>query len=162
MANNEIEDDVVVTLHYTLRDPSGTVLDKSDADDPLLYLHGHENIVPGLEDSLAGRTVGEKLDVVVPPEQGYGPKSGNTERVPKDQMPPDIEVGMELLAEDEDGDVSPFWITAIEGDEVVVTEDHPLSGVTLHFAVEVVAIRAATREELEHGHPHGPDGHGHH
>jgi len=162
VAVTEIEDDVVVTLHYTLRDPSGELLDQSDADDPLLYLHGHENIVPGLEDALAGRAVGEKLDAVIPPEQGYGPKSGESERVPRSAMPPDVEIGMELLAEDEEGDVSPFWIVGIEGDEVLVTQDHPLAGVTLHFSVEVIAMRPATKEELEHGHPHGPDGHGHH
>lgn len=162
MSVTEIEDDVVVTLHFTLKDPTGRELDRADSEDPLVYLHGHENIVPGLEDALVGRHVGDSFEVVIVPEQGYGAKTDETERVPKDEMPEDIEVGMELLAEDDDGDAMPFWIVAIEGDEVVLSPDHPLAGVTLHFAVEVVAMRAATKEELEHGHPHGPDGHAHH
>lgn len=162
MAESIVRDDVVVSLHYTLRNAKGEVLDKSDAKEPLIYLHGHENIVPGLEEALDGKKVGDKVKAVVAPEDGYGEKSGEVERVPRDAMPEDIEVGMDLLAEDEDGEVMPFWVVAIEGDEVVVTPDHPLAGVELHFDCEVVALRDATREELEHGHPHGPDGHGHH
>ncbi len=162
MAESIIREDVVVSIQYTLRDAKGQVLDTSDASEPLVYLHGYENIVPGLEDALDGKKVGDKVKAVVAPEDGYGEKTGEVERVPRDAMPPDIEVGMDLLAEDEDGDVIPFWVVAIEGDEVVVTPDHPLAGVELHFDVEVVALRAATKEELDHGHPHGPDGHGHH
>lgn len=162
MSVTEIEDDVVVTIHFTLTDPSGQTLDRADADDPLVYLHGHENIVPGLEDALVGRQVGDAFQVVIAPEQGYGTKTGETERVPRDEMPEDIEIGMELLAEDDDGDAMPFWIVALEGDEVVLSPDHPLAGVTLHFDVQIMSMRAATKEELEHGHPHGPDGHAHH
>lgn len=162
MAETIIRDDVVVSLHYTLRNAKGDVLDKSDANEPLIYLHGHENIVPGLEDALAGKKVGDKVKAVVSPEDGYGEKTGEVERVPRDAMPEDIEVGMDLLAEDEEGEVMPFWVVAIEGDEVVVTPDHPLAGVELHFDCEVVSVRTGTKEELEHGHPHGPDGHGHH
>lgn len=162
MAEAIIREDVVVSLQYTLRDAKGVVLDQSDASEPLLYLHGHENIVPGLEDALTGKKVGDKVKAVVSPEDGYGEKSGEVERVPRDAMPEDIEVGMDLLAEDEEGEVMPFWIVAIEGDEVLVTPDHPLAGVELHFDVEILAVRAATGEELKHGHPHGPDGHGHH
>lgn len=162
MAETIIREDVVVSIHYTLRDAKGQVLDSSSGGEPLVYLHGHENIVPGLEDALEGKSIGDKVAAVVAPEDGYGEKTGEVERVPRDAMPPDVEVGMDLLAEDEDGEVIPFWVVAIEGDEVVVTPDHPLAGVELHFDVEVVALRKATGEELDHGHPHGPDGHGHH
>lgn len=161
MADGMIRDDSVVALQYVLRDPAGTILDQSEADDLLTYLHGHENIVPGLEDALTGKKVGDKIEAVVAPEDGYGEASGELERVPKSSMPEDVEVGMDLLAQDPDGEVVPFWVTAIEGDEVVVTPDHPLAGVTLHFSVEVMSVRAATAEEIEHGHPHGPDGHHH-
>ena len=162
MAEAIISEDSVVTLQYVLRDGAGAILDQSEPDDLLVYLQGHENIVPGLENALLGKRVGEKVDVVVSPEDGYGAATGEVERVPMSSMPPDVSVGMDLLAQDPDGDVVPFWVCGIEGDEVIVTPDHPLAGVTLHFSVEIMDVRPATAEEIEHGHPHGPDGHGHH
>lgn len=161
MAEALIRDDSVVTLKYVLKNDAGEILDQSEGDDLLVYMHGAENIVPGLESALTGKKVGDKVDAIVKPEDGYGEASGESERVPKSAMPPDVEVGMDLLAQDPDGEVIPFWVKGIEGDEVIVTPDHPLAGVTLHFSVEIVEVREATQEEIEHGHPHGPDGHGH-
>ena len=155
----------VVTMHYTLKNERGEVLDSSEGQDPLAYLHGAGNIVPGLEAQLAGKAVGSKLDAVVAPVDGYGEKTGpGPQPVSRSQFPRgmEIEEGMVFTAEDENGDQTPVWISAVEGDMVMVDRDHPLAGVTLHFSVEVVAIRDATTEELAHGHPHGPDGHDHH
>ena len=156
---------VVVGLHYTLKNAAGEVLDKSEPDAPMVYLHGHDNIVPGLERKLSGRAVGDTLHVVVAPEDGYGDRDPRGEqKVPREAFPPDapLEAGVQLAVRDASGDLVPLWISKVEGDVVHVDLNHPLAGETLHFDVEVLSLRAATAEELEHGHPHGADGHDHH
>lgn len=155
----------VVSIHYTLKSDDGEVIDSSEGFEPLAYLHGSGNIVPGLEESLLGHAVGDEFSVSVPPEAGYGLRDEEgVQSVPRDAFPADaeLEVGMRFAAEAPDGEVRPVWIAEVEGDTVTVDFNHPLAGSTLHFAVRVAAIRDATPEETEHGHPHGPDGHHHH
>jgi FKBP-type peptidyl-prolyl cis-trans isomerase SlyD len=159
-----IGDGKVATFHYTLTGDNGEVLDSSDGRDPLAYLHGAGNIVPGLERKLEGKQEGDKFDAVVAPEDGYGVREGAPQPVARSQFPKGvpIEKGMMFQAQTPDGEVVPLWVDKVDDETVWVDENHPLAGVTLHFAVEVVGVRDATESELEHGHPHGPDGHGHH
>lgn len=154
----------VVSLHYTLTDDDGRVLDSSSGGDPLHYLHGADNIVPGLEQQLSGKAVGDSLKAVVPPELGYGERIGAPRPVPREAFPEDIELeeGMQIVAQGPDGDVIPLWIVGVDDQEVLVDRNHPLAGVTLHFDVKVMAVRDATAAELAHGHPHGHDGHDDH
>lgn len=164
-AESPIATDMVVGIHYTLKNGAGDVLDSSSGADPLLYLHGHDNIVPGLERKLTGKAIGDKLNVTVQPADGYGERDPRGEqRVPREAFPADVtlEQGMQLALRDPSGAVVPLWIARVEPDVVHIDLNHPLAGEVLHFDVEVVSIRAATSEELEHGHPHGPDGHEHH
>jgi FKBP-type peptidyl-prolyl cis-trans isomerase SlyD len=160
-----IADGQVVIMQYTLRADDGEVLDASTADEPMAYLHGAENIVPGLEKALTGKGVGYKGKVVVEPAEGYGEREdAEPDAIPRRAFPPemDIEPGMTFMAEGPNGEHAPIWVLAVEDDKVIVDSQHPLAGRTLHFEVEVVGIRNATEDELAHGHPHGPDGHGHH
>jgi FKBP-type peptidyl-prolyl cis-trans isomerase SlyD len=165
VSESTIAADKVVGLHYTLKNAAGEIVDSSAESDPLFYLHGHENIVPGLERKLTGRTVGEKLNVVVQPADGYGERDARGEqKVQREAFPADVtlEPGMQLALRDPSGAIVPLWIARVEDDVVHVDLNHPLAGEVLTFDVEVVSVRAATGEELEHGHPHGPDGHDHH
>ncbi len=160
-----LEEGRVGLLVYTLRNEAGEVLDQNDSSDPLPYLHGAQNIVPGLEDALAGAEVGDRLSVEVPPEKGYGPHDGSPlVEVPRDQFPPGQEImpGMHFFAQGPDGHVV-IWVKEVEADLVRVDQNHPLAGVALSFEVEVVGIRDSSDDEKAHGHPHGPDGtSGHH
>src|SRR5438445_11949503 len=153
----------VVTLQYRLTGEDGKLLDESDPEG-MEYLHGADNIVPGLERKITGRVVGDKLSVVVTPEEGYGTRVGGPQRVPRDSFPDDVdlEVGMQFLAEGAGGKPMPVWVVGVTPTEVEIDANHPLAGVTLSFEVEILAIRAATADELAHGHPHGPEGHHHH
>ena len=160
-----IADGQVVTMHYTLKADDGEVLDASTPEEPMMYLHGAENIVPGLEKALTGKAVGYKSKVTVSPAEGYGEREDEEpEAIPRKAFPPDmtIEPGMTFMAEGPDHEHAPIWVVAIEGDKILVDSQHPLAGKTLHFDVEVIEIRAATKDEMDHGHPHGPDGHHHH
>jgi FKBP-type peptidyl-prolyl cis-trans isomerase SlyD len=155
----------VVALSYTLKNLEGEVLDSAERGDPLHYLHGAENIVPGLEQALDGKSVGDKVSAEVPPELAYGPRQGTgPQSVPRDAFPPDAEIeeGMAFTVENEEGEELDLWVVGVEADQVLVDMNHPLAGVTLCFDVEVLAIRDSTPEEQHHGHPHGPDGHHHH
>ena len=152
----------VVGLHYTLHDDAGTWLDGSAGSDPLYYLHGADNLVPGLESALEGHKIGDKLSVVVAPEDAYGQRQGpGPQAVPRDAFPDDAEIeeGMPFCVENEEGDEIELWVSRVEDNQVFVDVNHPLAGLTLHFEVEVMGIRDATLEEQMHGHPHGPDGH---
>ena len=160
-----IADGLVVVLNYTLSSDDGEVIDSSTADDPMAYLHGADNIVPGLEQALTGKTVGFKGKVIVEPEDGYGEREDlPPEAVPRTAFPAEVEIatGMQFMAEGPNNTHAPIWIAGIEGDQVFVDSQHPLAGVTLNFEVEVLDVRPATEDEMNHGHPHGPDGHGHH
>jgi FKBP-type peptidyl-prolyl cis-trans isomerase SlyD len=154
----------VVALHYTLRDDQGVLIDGSADEDPLYYLHGGENIVPGLESALEGHKIGDKLSVTVLPDDGYGPREGpGPQAVPREAFPDDAELeeGMPFSVENEDGEEIELWISRIEEAEVFVDVNHPLAGVTLCFDVEVMSIRDATIEEQMHGHVHEPGSNGH-
>lgn len=152
----------VVSIHYTLT-VDGEVVDTSSGAEPLEYLHGAGNIVPGLEAAMNGKQVGDKFSVAVEPGDGYGDIEGDPRAVPRTAFPADVEpeVGMQLFLRGPDGEPFPVWIAEVGDDEVLLDPNHPLAGETLHFDVEVVGIRAATKDEVEHGHPHGPDGHHH-
>lgn len=160
----KIADNAVVSIEYVLRDDEGDVIDSSEGDEPLAYIHGHEQIVPGLEAALAGKAKGDAVDAKIAAKDGYGERDDERiMRIGKTELPPGMEpqVGMEIGAEDEDGDHIPFWITEIGETEITLDGNHPLAGKTLHFAVKVVDVREATKEELSHGHVHGAGGHHH-
>lgn len=159
-----IKNDLVVAIQYELKNDNGEVLDASEAGDPLYYLHGADNIIPGLENELEGKTKGDKLDVVIDAADGYGEFDKELiEALPKEVFKDidDLKPGLELQAQDEEGAVRFFVIKEIKDEEVVIDSNHPLAGETLHFKVEVEDIREASEEELEHGHVHSP-GHHHH
>lgn len=161
----KIGPDMAVSIDYTLKNAAGEVIDQSATGEPLTYLHGRGNIVTGLEKALAGRGVGESINVAVQPEEGYGRRNeAMTMRVPRSDMPPDLdpEVGMMLGAEGPNGEHIPMWVKGVDATHVDVDGNHPLAGEVLHFDVTIAAIRAATREELSHGHVHGAGGHHHH
>jgi len=153
----------VVTLHYTLKDNDDNIIDKSD-DGSFCYLHGASNIIPGLENALAGKSSGDEVSVSVAPEEGYGPRDDERiQEVPRDAFPPEvtIEPGMQFNAQGPEGQTVIVTIAKVEGDNVTVDGNHPLAGVTLNFDVTITDIRDASAEELEHGHVHGPGGHHH-
>jgi FKBP-type peptidyl-prolyl cis-trans isomerase SlyD len=158
-----IKQDSVVSIHYTLKDDEGTVIDSSASGEPLPYLHGHGNIVPGLERELEGKAVGDKVNVTVAPVDGYGEYNKDlVQRIPRRALKgiSNVKVGMRLHAQTEEGPQT-VTITNITGDMVTIDGNHPLAGKNLNFDVEVTDVRDATEEELEHGHVHGPEGHHH-
>jgi FKBP-type peptidyl-prolyl cis-trans isomerase SlyD len=165
MSTDVITTGKVVGFHYTLRNDAGEILDSSNGAEPLHYLHGGGNIVPGLENALHGKSAGESLKVTVAPGDGYGERhEAGVHRVPRDQFPPNvqIEVGMQFGTEGPDGEAVPVWVAAVDADAVTIDFNHPLAGQSLHFDVQLISVRDATDEEKAHGHPHGPGGHHHH
>ena len=152
----------VVSIEYTLTSDQGEVIDSSVGRDPLVYLHGANNIVPGLEKALENKSAGESIDVAVPPEEGYGLRDARLVRNTPMRKLPDgkAQVGQRLRVQTEHGPRI-LTVTAIKGDYATLDANHPLAGKTLHFKVKVVDVRDATAQELEHGHVHGPDGHDH-
>ena len=158
-----VQDGMVVAMLYTLTDGEGTVIDAS-GDAPLYYLQGYGNIVPGLERQIAGASQGDKIDAVVPPEEGYGEKQGpGPQGIARTNFPADVDVqeGMMFQADDGEGNLVPIWVVGVQDEQVFIDTNHPLAGVTLHFAVELTEVRPATAEEKAHGHVHGPGGHHH-
>jgi len=159
----KIAHEKVVAIHYTLTNSEGAVLDSSSGGQPLAYLHGFGNIIPGLESALEGKAAGDKLSVTVEPEQGYGARDERlVQAVPRSafQGVSEIAPGMQFQAKGPQGSRL-VVITQVAEEEVTVDANHPLAGQTLHFDVEVSEVRDATAEELEHGHVHGPGGHHH-
>lgn len=160
---NEIVKNSVVTLKYTVRDPDGAVID--DGEHPLVYLHGgYDGIFPVLEESLHGRKVGEQLQVKLQPEDAFGDYDEELILVEDAKLFPDtIEIGMSFERVSEDGEEDMIYrITDIADGKVVVDGNHPLAGVALVFDITVAEVRAASAEEISHGHVHGPGGHHHH
>jgi FKBP-type peptidyl-prolyl cis-trans isomerase SlyD len=154
-----ITDGAVVEMHFKLH-VDGQQVDSSDHD-PIAYLHGAGNVVPGLERALTGKAVGDRVQVAVAPEEAYGPRRDlDTFRIPRSDLPPGVDLapGMSLGGEDDQGNVIPFWIVDVDAEGIVVDGNHPLAGKTLNFDVTIVSVRAASQDELEHGHPHGPHG----
>ncbi len=154
-----ISKDVVASMNYVLKDDGGTVIDESKGE-PLVYLHGAGNIIPGLESQLEGKQAGDKVEATVAPEDAYGlvdPAAKQT--VPRDMFPEgtDIAVGMQFHGADPSGNPLVVTVDSIDGDEIIIDGNHALAGKTLHFSVEITDVRAATEDELSHGHVHGPD-----
>ena len=161
----KIENGKVVALDYVLKLEDGIVVDASEKGSPLMYLHGHRNIIPGLESELSGLSSGDTKEVSVAPVDGYGEyESGLVQRAPKDRFPEgsNFNLGDEVSAQDPEGQVRHGRITEVNPDEVVVDFNHMLAGKTLNFSITVGEIRDASEEEIAHGHVHGPGGHHHH
>lgn len=159
----QIADNTVASFHYTLTNDAGEVVDSSRGREPLTYLQGAGNIVPGLEMAMSGRRPGDTFQVKVAPEEGYGVRHEQlVQEVPRAafQGVDEIEPGMSFQANTPQGSHS-VTVTRVTPDTVTVDGNHPLAGQTLHFAIEVTEVRAATSEEIAHGHVHGADGHHH-
>ena len=157
-----IEKNKVAQIEYTLTDDKGEVMDASSGN-PLAYLHGHSNLIPGLEKELEGKTTGDKFKITVPANEAYGERvEALIQTVPSEmfQGVDNLEVGMRFEAQSEQG-MHSVEITAMEGDQVTVDGNHPMAGLELTFDVEVKDVRDATEEEIEHGHAHGAGGHQH-
>ncbi len=151
-------------MDYTLTDDAGKVLDRSEASKPLMYLHGAGNIVLGLEKALVGKTEGDSLKFRVEPAEAYGeviPKGVKTIERAAFEGVDVVEVGMAFQAQAPDGSMQHIMVTKVAGDNVTIDINHPLAGVALNFDVNIVNVREATKEELEHGHTYEGDGHSH-
>ena len=157
-----IANDHVVSFNYKLTNAEGETLDQSQGE-PLAYLHCAGNIIPGLENALLGKTVGENFTVTVPAAEGYGEYNPElVQEVPAQmfQGVDNIQAGMQFQAQTDDG-VQIVTVKAVEGENVIVDANFPLAGQDLTFEVEIVEIRDATEDELQHGHAHGAGGHHH-
>ena len=153
----------VVSIHYTLRDAEGEVMDSSEGKEPLAYLHGENNLIPGLENELQGKTAGAKFETVIEPGDAYGEISDEfIQTISKDmfQGVDAIEAGMTFMAQGEGDQQRQVRVVEVEGDDVTIDANHPMAGKTLHFDVEVIEVREATSQEVEHGHVH-QGGHDH-
>jgi FKBP-type peptidyl-prolyl cis-trans isomerase SlyD len=154
-----VADDIVVSIDYSLT-VDGEIIDASEENDPLEFLQGHQNIIPGLENQMYGMKVGESKEVVVPPKDGYGNVDPNAIiDVPRTEFPKDFEIkpGLELQLQSQEGELLNAVIDSISKDKVRLDLNHPLAGKELLFRVTVVDLREATEEELTHGHVHGDD-----
>jgi FKBP-type peptidyl-prolyl cis-trans isomerase SlyD len=163
MTIEKIQDGVVVSLTYTLT-VDGEEVDRAEADDPLEYLHGAENIVPGLEEALMGKKVGDKINVTLKPDDAYGDyDEEDVEVVERDEIPDadKLRQGMMIEAEDEYGELTLGVVREITDGTIVLDFNHPLAGKTLTYKVEVMGLREADQDELAHGHPHGLHSHFH-
>ncbi|MDT8305884.1 MAG: peptidylprolyl isomerase [Anaerolineae bacterium] len=162
---NQVADDIVVSLDYTLRLDDDQVIDSSEGREPLEFIQGAGHIIPGLERELYGMEVGDQKQVTVQPGDGYGERDDTRiQTVGRDAFQPgaELESGMGVQMQDpQTGQVFQGTIGQVNADNVVIDFNHPLAGETLHFDVEIAGLRTATPEELSHGHVHGPQGHGH-
>lgn len=154
----QISKNSVVSIHYTLKDEKGEIIDTSDGKDPLDYLHGAGQIIPGLENELEGRSTGEEFSVVIEPEMGYGTREETlVYEVPKSEfeVPEEVEVGMQFRVGAEGGSMI-MVVAGVHDDTVTLDGNHPLAGMNLAFDVSVAGVREATEEEIKAGqHVHG-------
>ena len=162
----QIAQNTVVTMAYTLTDANGQLLDKADAAPPFAYLHGAQNIIPGLENALTGKQANDKVQVTIEPKDAYGERNDKLTQpvpramfggVPEEKLVP----GAQFQAQTNAG-VEIVTITAVDGDTITIDANHPLAGVTLNFDVQILDVRTATQDEITHGHAHGAGGHHHH
>lgn len=147
----------VVAFHYKLTNNDGEELDSSGGNDPLKYLHGASNIVPGLEKALAGKSAGDRIKVEVQPEEGYGRANPElVQQVPRSAFEdaPEIKPGMRFQAQGGEGQTQFITVTEISGDQITIDGNHPLAGQVLHFDVTIEDVREASEDELAHGHAH--------
>ncbi|MEH6624975.1 MAG: peptidylprolyl isomerase [Motiliproteus sp.] len=154
----QISDNKVASINYNLKNDAGEIIDSSEGGEPLTYLHGSGNIIPGLEKELVGKQVGDTLEVTVAPDEAYGPVHEEMiQTVPRDAFDgvEEIAEGMRFEAQTASGQISVMVIAADE-ESVTVDGNHALAGETLHFYVEVVDVRDASEDEMKHGHIHGP------
>lgn len=159
----QIADKTVVQIHYTLTNEGGEVMDSSEGQEPLAFLCGAQNIIPGLENALLGKQAGDKLDVKVEPSEGYGEVHEEMiQKVPHENFEgvDNVEVGMQFMAQAPWGE-QPVTVIKVEEDGITLDGNHPMAGQILNFSVEVVEVRTASDEEVEHGHAHGAGGHHH-
>jgi len=156
--------DAVVSIAYTLKDDSGEILDSSEGREDLAYLHGHDNIVAGLEEALEGKNIGESVSTLVSPEKGYGIRNEELVfEIGRDKLPDEeIELDMQFAAQDKEGNQQIVTVVALGEESVTLDGNHPLASQTLHFDVTINAIREALEIELDHGHVHDPNHHHHH
>jgi FKBP-type peptidyl-prolyl cis-trans isomerase SlyD len=160
-----IEANKVVTMNFTLTDENGNVLDSTDSGGPFLYISGTGMVLPKLEEAVSGMIIGTKKQLKLEAKDGYGEYNDDAVRaVGKENFPEDfiLEAGMEYMASNPDDVQMPFIITNVEDETVTVDFNHPLAGKNLHFDLELLDVRNATAEELNHGHVHGAGGHHHH
>ncbi len=152
----------VVEMFYTLKNDQGEVIDSNVGHDPMLYLHGHSQIVPGLEEALEGKEKGSTINSTVSPEKGYGNRNEELVQEVSREMfgGQDVQAGMQFHAES-NGHPVLISVVKVEGDQITIDGNHPLAGQNLHFEVEVAGVREANKEEIDHGHVHGPGGHHH-
>lgn len=153
----QVASDAVVSINYTLTDDEGVIIDSNEGRPALVYLHGHENIIPGLEKGLEGASVGDRRKVDVPPAEAYGDMDPEKMfELPKDEFPEEmpLEEGMQFCAETAAGEMS-ITVAEVRDETVIVDANHPLAGITLHFDVEVLDIRQGSEEELRLGQPVG-------
>ncbi len=154
----------MVSVNYKLTDDAGKVLDSSDGSKPMVYLHGAGNIIPGLEKALVGKAEGDALKVRIEPAEAYGeliPDGIKTIEKAAFEGVETVEAGMVFEAKAPDGAMQEIVVVKVDGDAVTIDTNHPLAGVALNFDINVVSVREATKEELEHGHSHDGDGHSH-
>ncbi|MCO5143448.1 MAG: peptidylprolyl isomerase [Oligoflexia bacterium] len=154
----------VVSIHYTLKDKSGTVVDSSDGREPLSYLEGAGNIIPGLESQLKDLPVGTKKKVTVPAKDAYGETRADLiMSVPRTQFPADLKIKVgDHFRTGPEAHAPVFMVQKIEDDSIVLDGNHPMAGKELFFDIEIISVREASAEEQAHGHAHGPGGHHHH
>lgn len=161
----QIAANTVVTMTYTLTNPEGEVLDKADPSHPFVYLHGAHNIIPGLENALAGKQANDSMVVSIQPEDGYGTRNESlTQQVPRHMFgdtPADVLVPGAQFQAQTNGGIEVITVTAVDGDTISIDANHPLAGVTLTFDLNILDVRAATSEEIAHGHVHSHSGCGH-
>ena len=155
----QIADNTVAELNYKLT-VDGELIDESYDGQPLAYIHGNGNLIPGMENALTGKSVGDKFSITLEPKEAYGEyDDALSTKVDRSELSgiDNLEVGLQLEAQFPDG-TQMATVQAIDGDEVTIDGNHPLAGETLNFEIEVMGVRVATEEELAHGHPHGPGG----
>ncbi len=154
----------VISFNYVLKDEEGTVLDSTENKTPLTFLSGSNQILPKLEEALDGMLIGGKKNVKIDAANAYGEYDEKAvQNLKKEQFPPEakLEEGMRYVANSPDGGQIPFVITEVKEEDITADFNHPLAGKDLEFDVELVDVRDATAEEMQHGHVHGPGGHHH-
>ena len=157
----KIEKDTAVTLRFKVSDAQGKLIEENK--EPMVYLHGgYGNTLPKIEEALQGQEAGYQAVLALAPEDAFGLRDEDLMRtIPRSQFPPGVKVGGQLEGQGSDGRKQIFNVAKIKGDTVILDGNHPLAGKALRFTVKVTDVRAASAEEIAHGHVHGEHGHHH-